>query len=96
MLVNAQNVYNLKSALKIDSEANVTFRKRNILVWWDVKIFKKSLTCFQGLTILCDSSSVRLVSSGNYENSVTVAIDDATEEDMDYENNVVMVCPGFA
>jgi len=49
-----------------------------------------------GLTILCDSSSVRLVSSGNYENSVTVAIDEATEEDMDYENNVVMVCPGYA
>jgi len=48
-----------------------------------------------GLTILCDSSSVRLVSSGNYDNSVTVAIEEAVEEDMDYENNVIMVCPDY-
>ena len=60
------------------------------------KPYLKSIYNFQGLTILCDSSSVRLVSSGKYENSVTVAIDEAMEEDMDYENNVIMVCPDYA
>ena len=49
----------------------------------------------QGLTILCDSSSIRLISSGNYENSVTITTEEAMENDMDYENNVIMVCPGY-
>jgi len=48
-----------------------------------------------GLTILCDSSSIRLISSGNYENSVTITTEEAMENDMDYENNVIMVCPGY-
>ena len=50
---------------------------------------------FQGLTILCDSSSIRLVSSGMYENVVTVSIKEAGEEDMNYEENIIMLCPGF-
>jgi len=50
---------------------------------------------FQGLTILCDSSSIRLVSSGMYENLVTVSVREAGEEDMNYEENVIMLCPDF-
>ena len=49
----------------------------------------------QGLTILCDSASIRLVSSGYYDNSVTIHIKEATERDMDYRDNLVMVCPGY-
>lgn len=55
----------------------------------------KNLSFFQGLTILCDSSSVRLVSSGKYDNSVTVLVKEATDTDIDYAKNVIMMCPGF-
>jgi len=48
-----------------------------------------------GLTILCDSSSVRLVSSGKFENSVTVHVQEARDEDMNYDKNIVMMCPGY-
>ena len=48
-----------------------------------------------GLTILCDSSSIRLVSSGMYDNLVTVSVREAVEEDMNFETNMLMVCPNF-
>jgi len=48
-----------------------------------------------GLTILCDSSSIRLVSSGYYENLLTVSVREADEQDMNFEENILMVCPGF-
>ena len=60
-----------------------------------VSLLKYSFDFSQGLTILCDSSSIRLISSGNYENSVTITTEEAMENDMDYENNVIMVCPGY-
>lgn len=47
------------------------------------------------MTILCDSSSVRLVSSGKFENSVTVHVQEARDEDMNYDKNIVMMCPGY-
>ena len=37
----------------------------------------------------------RLVSSGEYDNSVTVLVKAATDEDLDYNNNLVMTCPEF-
>jgi len=49
----------------------------------------------KGLTVLCGSSTVRLVSSGEYDNSVTVLVKAATDEDLDYNNNLVMTCPEF-
>lgn len=49
----------------------------------------------KGLTVLCDSSSVRLVSSGFYENSITVVVKKAEEEDMDYDKNIIMTCPAY-
>ena len=30
-----------------------------------------------------------------YENVVTVSIKEAGEEDMNYEENIIMLCPGF-
>ena len=60
-----------------------------------IYLLKYSFDFSQGLTILCDSSSIRLISSGNYENSVTITTEEAMENDMDYENNVIMVCPGY-
>ena len=50
---------------------------------------------FQGLTVLCDSSSVRLVSSGLYENSVTVYMREPKAEDLKYTSDVIMICPGY-
>jgi hypothetical protein len=35
---------------------------------------KNFFNCVQGLTVLCGSSTVRLVSSGNYDNSVSVFV----------------------
>ena len=60
-----------------------------------LSLLKYSFDFSQGLTILCDSSSIRLISSGSYENSVTITTEEAMENDMDYENNVIMVCPGY-
>jgi len=49
----------------------------------------------KGLTVLCDSSSIRLVSSGYYDNTITVAVRKAEEEDMDYNKNIIMMCPAY-
>jgi len=49
----------------------------------------------KGLTVLCGSSTVRLVSSGEFDNSVTVLVKAATDDDLNYENNLVMTCPEF-
>ena len=49
----------------------------------------------KALTVLCGSSTVRLVSSGDYDNSVIVLVKAATEEDLNYETNLVMTCPEF-
>ena len=47
------------------------------------------------MVILCDSSTVRLVSSGDYKNSVTVLVRAANEDDLKNKNDVQMVCPDF-
>ncbi|XP_023337529.1 corticotropin-releasing factor-binding protein [Eurytemora carolleeae] len=47
------------------------------------------------LTILCGSSTVRLVSSGEYRNSVTALVQAATEDDLDITKNIIMTCPKF-
>jgi len=49
----------------------------------------------KGLTVLCGSSTVRLVSSGEYDNSVTVLVKAATDADLDFDSNLVMACPEF-
>ena len=49
----------------------------------------------KALTVLCGSSTVRLVSSGDYDNSVVVLVKAATDEDLNYETNLVMTCPEF-
>ena len=49
----------------------------------------------KALTVLCGSSTVRLVSSGSYHNSVVVLVKAATDEDLNYDNNLVMTCPEF-
>jgi len=49
----------------------------------------------KGLTVLCGSSTVRLVSSGEYDNAVTVMVKAATDDDLDYEKNMIMTCPEF-
>ena len=38
---------------------------------------------------------LRLVSSGEYDNSVTVLVKAASDEDLDYNRNLVMTCPEF-
>jgi len=40
-------------------------------------------------------SFFRLVSSGEYENSVTVLVKAATDADLDFDSNLVMACPEF-
>ena len=50
------------------------------------------------MVILCDSSTsstVRLVSSGDYKNSVSVLARAANEDDLKNKNDVQMVCPDF-
>ena len=47
------------------------------------------------MVILCDSSTVRLVSSGDYKNSVTVLVRAANEDDLKNKNDIQMVCPDF-
>ena len=37
----------------------------------------------------------RLVSSGEYDNSVTVLVKAASDEDLDFSRNLVMTCPEF-
>ena len=49
----------------------------------------------KALTVLCGSSTVRLVSSGSFHNSVVVLVKAATNEDLNYETNLVMTCPEF-
>ena len=49
----------------------------------------------KALTVLCGSSTVRLVSSGSYHNSVEVLVKAATHDDLNYETNLVMTCPEF-
>ena len=39
--------------------------------------------------------SLRLVSGGEYDNSVTVLVKAASDEDLDYSRNLVMTCPEF-
>ena len=38
----------------------------------------------------------RLVSSGEYDNSVTVLVKAATNADLDYDRNLIMTCPEFS
>ena len=40
-------------------------------------------------------SLFRLVSSGEYDNSVTVLVKAATDADLDFDSNLVMACPEF-
>ena len=47
------------------------------------------------MIILCDSSTVRLVSSGDYKNSVTVLVRAANEDDLGNKKDVKMICPDF-
>jgi len=47
------------------------------------------------MTILCGSSTLRLVSSGEYRNSVTALVQEATIDDLDSTKNIVMTCPQF-
>lgn len=47
----------------------------------------------RGLTVMCGSSTVRLVSSGNFENSITVYVSAATEQDLKENNNYILTCP---
>lgn len=49
----------------------------------------------KGLTVLCGSSTVRLVSSGNFLNTVTVLVKAATEADLSFDQNMVITCPEF-
>ena len=66
--------------------------------WWCAwKGFQAQFWYFshQAMVILCDSSTVRLVSSGDYKNSVTVLVRAADEDDLKNKNDVQMVCPDF-
>jgi len=47
------------------------------------------------LTILCGSSTLRLVSSGEFRNSVTALVTAATAEDLDANTNTILACPQF-
>jgi len=49
----------------------------------------------KNLTVLCGSSTVRLVSSGKFNNEVVVLVKAATEEDLDFQRNMVITCPEF-
>lgn len=49
----------------------------------------------KGLTVLCGSSTVRLVSSGKYDNTLSLFVKAAGEEDLDFESNLVITCPDF-
>ena len=42
-----------------------------------------------------DDDVDRLVSGGEYDNSVTVLVKAATDADLDFDNNLVMTCPEF-
>jgi hypothetical protein len=44
------------------------------------------------MTVLCSSSTIRLVSSGAHDNSVTISASAAGEEDIDF-NNLIVMCP---
>jgi len=48
------------------------------------------------LTILCGSSTLRLVSSGEFRNSVTALVQEATLDDLDTNKNIIMACPSQA
>jgi len=53
----------------------------------------KSQPIEKGLTVLCGSSTVRLVSSGTFHNSVSVYVKAASDEDLDFDRNMVISCP---
>ena len=42
-----------------------------------------------------DNIWLRLVSSGEYDNSVTVLVKAASDKDLNYNRNLVMTCPEF-
>ena len=48
----------------------------------------------QGMTSFCSSSTFRLVSSGRFDNSVTVRARAASESDIDF-NSLMVMCPDF-
>jgi len=56
---------------------------------------KEAARMEKGLTVLCGSSTVRLVSSGNFVNTVTVLVKAATEDDLSFDHNMVITCPEF-
>ena len=43
--------------------------------------------------MLCESSSVTLVSSGMLENSMKISTEEAKAEDFDPDSNHVLMCP---
>ncbi|XP_040583823.1 corticotropin-releasing factor-binding protein [Lepeophtheirus salmonis] len=49
----------------------------------------------KALTILCGSTTVRLVSSGRYDNTLTVDVKEAEEEDLNQSTNYIMMCPDY-
>lgn len=53
----------------------------------------KNVPVKSGLTVLCGSSTVRLVSSGKFHNSVTVFVKAAEEEDLVDGKNTIITCP---
>lgn len=48
----------------------------------------------RGMTAFCSSSTFRLVSSGRYDNSVTIRARAASESDIDF-NSLMVMCPDF-
>ena len=46
------------------------------------------------MTSFCSSSTFRLVSSGRFDNSVTVRARAASESDIDF-NSLMVMCPDF-
>nr|AWT97556.1 corticotropin-releasing hormone-binding protein [Eurytemora pacifica] len=74
----------LGGSMELDSTNLVT---SETICGFDAKPIEK------GLTVLCGSSTVRLVSSGNFENSVSVYIKAAEDEDLDFNTNHVISCP---
>ncbi len=45
------------------------------------------------MTVLCASSTLRLVSSGLYDNSVTIRARPASEADVADFNSLLVMCP---
>lgn len=49
----------------------------------------------QGISIMCGSSTMRLVSSGDTHNAVTVFVKAVEEADLDMDKNLLLMCPDF-